>query len=368
MWSDIPLDDRRSQRFLHPADSSYHPHLVPHSQATTMMTTTTRRYAVSAMNPSLLELLHFRGTGWSVHLFHFLRLRSRRTMGRVRSCRKKRRCIPSPCSYPIPVHALVLARVSLLPSFRSGTSTIDILSSRRSTSGRQTVSSPERGNSTKREWCTYSNGQRLRGTAHESPRCTRGRHHASARDASGRCSYHLVAEPYHSPGHHPSTLFRHPSRRSNNTLDSSFARSRSLLSSCHYLSLAFSFSPSLFIPLTRAFLPSLPTRRRSTFLVSVFFLFPTTWPRIPDVYPRARNGSSCACTTISRYRRHRGRKRWIFCRYHSRWFLSCRLLFSCSRWILVIIFSRAFRRNAVTLATDVTRLLRVANWTKMFPH
>lgn len=29
-----------------------------------------------------------------------------------------------------------------------------------------------------------------------------------ARDASGRCSYHLLAKPYHSPGHHSSTLAR----------------------------------------------------------------------------------------------------------------------------------------------------------------
>lgn len=62
---------------------------------------------------------------------------------------------------------------------------------------------PERGNSVKREWCAA--GRRT--IRHL--RCTRGRHHA--RDgiaAAGRCSYHLVAEPYHPPGRYPSTLAR----------------------------------------------------------------------------------------------------------------------------------------------------------------
>lgn len=40
-------------------------------------------------------------------------------------------------------------------------------------------------------------------------RCTHGRRRArdgmAGTSASGRCSYHLVAEPYHPPGHHPST-------------------------------------------------------------------------------------------------------------------------------------------------------------------
>jgi hypothetical protein len=48
--------------------------------------------------------------------------------------------------------------------------------------------------------------------AHRTLRCTRGRRRArdgmAGTSASGRCSYHLVAEPYHPPGHHPSTHAR----------------------------------------------------------------------------------------------------------------------------------------------------------------
>jgi len=76
-------------------------------------------------------------------------------------------------------------------------------------------------------------------------------------------------------------LFRHPSRRSNNTLDSSFTRSLSLslarFRCVTTFQLPFSFHP----------------RRHER----VFFLC---------AYPRARNGSSClytmASATISRYR------------------------------------------------------------------
>lgn len=80
----------------------------------------------------------------------------------------------------------------------------------RSTSGRQTERA-ERGNSVKREWCAVGR-QRRRTIRHGPLRCTRGRYRArdgiAVYGASGRCSYHLVAEPYHPLGRHPSTLAR----------------------------------------------------------------------------------------------------------------------------------------------------------------
>jgi len=93
-------------------------------------------------------------------------------------------------------------------------------------------------------------------------------------------------------------LFRHPSRRSNNTLDSSFSRSLSLsLRSCHRFSLS----------LARAFLRSLLRRTTTLFQLprSLLFSFPASACSFS-----ARNGSPCAYTmasaTISRYRRRGG--------------------------------------------------------------
>jgi len=134
---------------------------------------------------------------------------------------------------------------------------------------------------------------RLRGTGNPRPPtlppplsfCARGRHRASARrDASRRCSYHLLAEPYHSPGHHSSTLARSSATHPAGVIIPSTPRSPDLslsLSLSFALSLSLSLSGSVTALLLARSLALFFARFRcaTTFQLSRFFLFSSTATR-----------------------------------------------------------------------------------------
>lgn len=105
--------------------------------------------------------------------------------------------ISLPSSSP---RSLALAWALLL-----GTRTIDILGSR----GQLPVARPERperGNSVKREWCAV--GRQRRRTIRHGPLPLHSREVWPCRCIWTVVRSHLVAEPYHPPGRHPSTLAR----------------------------------------------------------------------------------------------------------------------------------------------------------------
>jgi len=158
-------------------------------------------------------------------------------------------------------------------------------------------------------------------------------------------------------------LFRHPSRRSNNTLDSSFTRSLSL-------SLSFALSLSLWFchrsasrSLARAFLRTLPMRDNVPAFSFLSLLihgdtsacsFPArSYARVTEALARRSQDTAVEAGNVE-YSAGISRSPVLV------------PLFSRSRlWLSSTRASGALGRNAVMPATDVTRLLRVANWMRM---